>query len=209
MDEFDLVRIAEKLNSRITHEYHNNTFFKISYDISRAFSGSIFKVLEDVLEEENIIKYEKSHYNKGIKYYQSEKMTVDRVVWLTSYDKVKKGVENYVWKYEILIEHENDGTDWLHEMQKLCSMNAPYKLIITYGRTKNASDGMIATPPNKGVNLLGIAKEIIEYTNDQSCKQLVIMFGEESINLSTNGSKNLYDIYYWDFDKEMKDFDLL
>ncbi|MBV1709888.1 MAG: hypothetical protein KMY54_08505, partial [Erysipelothrix sp.] len=124
-------------------------------------------------------------------------------------NQVKKGVERYVWKYDILIEHENDGTDWLHEMQKLCSMNAPYKLIITYGRTRNSSDGLIATPLNKGVNLLGIAKDIIEYTNDHSCKQFVIMFGEESINLSTNDSKNLYDIYYWDFDKNMKDFALL
>lgn len=208
MAEFDLVRIAEKLNSRITDEYHSKPVFKFTYDISRAFSGSIFKVLEEVLKEENIIKYE-NHYSKDIKYYQSEKLTVDRVVWQTKYNQVKKGVEKYVWKYEILIEHENDGTDWLHEMQKLCSMNAPYKLIITYGRTQNSSDGLIATPPNKGVKLLEKAKEIIEYTNDRSCKQFVIMFGEELINLSTNGSQDLYDIYYWDFDKEMKDFDLL
>lgn len=190
-------------NSRITDEIKKKEFrekYKNDSKLTRVFYTEMFKILED----SGITKYEHEFYHGNEPYFQKEKLTVDITGWVSQYDgniqKIKrkdypKELNGYEWNYLFLIEHENSGKTWLHEMQKLCSIKAPYKLIITYGRTLDNLDGFEKTVDKKGVSMLKYAEKILKNIGNHDCEEFILMFGEENKNLNKLGEKSVYDIY--------------
>lgn len=208
MEKIRLLEIAKEFNEKISEDFRKNGESKENYRGSRTFTGTFYKLMKDVLssKENQMIDYEnEKEYQPNQLYFQKERLTVDLTVWISGKDsvvgldessKVNTDSLGHVWRYVMLIEHENSGKSWLHEMQKLCTINSQYKLIITYGRTETATDNIKATKNNKGVHLLKYAEKILEYTGVDSFEEFIIMFGEENKNIVNSKNDKVYDIYH-------------
>lgn len=125
-------------------------------------------------------------------------------VWTSKYDgkivpnrkkELPEKMSGYIWKYILLVEHENSGETWLHEMQKLCTVSSKYKLLITYGRNDRDGVGFRKTVDKKGINLLKYANEILENNIGNGFEEFIIMFGEENPNIDKLNGKKAYDIW--------------
>ncbi len=200
MDNHELLLVAKELNNRLSRK----TEIRENYAKSSIFTEDFFKCLEDVYTNCNIESlqgvevYNNGTYESEKRYLQREKLTIDMIIWKAKYNKGTSNISRYIWKYDTIIEHENNGFDWLHEFQKLCSISADKKLLITYGKAKKGIDGIVPTIEAKGVNLLETAQELLDFVGNKSFSEFVIMFGEELTNFSMNSSEDIYDIYYYD-----------
>ncbi|MDP2813208.1 MAG: hypothetical protein Q8N92_02045 [Erysipelotrichaceae bacterium] len=204
MAEIDLLKLARDFNDNVTNALVNEDF-KSNYRKSTTFTGQFYRLMEEVLKSNNIAEYKKfDEYKKQQLYYQKEKLTVDLTVWKSENDgkiitKSKQEMpyllDGYIWKYILLIEHENSGKTWLQEMQKLCTISSKYKLIITYGRNEKDENGFKKTGDYKGVNILKYATKILNNYDDITFEEFVIMFGEENPNIDKLNGKKVYDIW--------------
>lgn len=191
--EINLLNVARDFNDTVTEAILSKDI-EVNYRSSTTFTGNFYKLMKEVLKKEpnSIREYEKQKgYDKGILYFQKERLTVDLTVWISKYDgkivpkrkkELPERLSGYVWKYILLIEHENSGETWLHEMQKLCTIKSKYKLLITYGRNDKNGEGFIKTADNKGISLLEYANQILanskENDNDiNEFEEFIIMFG--------------------------------
>jgi hypothetical protein len=209
MAEIILIEIAKDLNMSISTDLVNPKIMDF-YKKSKAFTDYFFDKTYEVLLKHDMYPYNGMTYKKNVKYFQREKLSIDLVVWESAYDKFDRfkiadkdtNIEfaGYIWKYVLLIEHENDGEDWLHELQKLCMTSSPYKLLVTYGR--RVQNNPPVTKGNKGVRVLEQANEIVNFVGNYGFKEFVIMFGEETNNLDNVIARNelVYDIYKYDID---------
>jgi hypothetical protein len=196
MPEIDLIKIARDINHDVTKAYREGILLRNVYGFDFVFSKFFFPIVEHVFEKNGIEQYSDYKYTSMDSYFEHERMKVDRSVWKTKYSSNHpSSTQKNVWKFELLLEHENKGTRWIEEMRKLCFLNAPFKMIITYGRTKEGGLGLKETPKDKGIQLIDIASEIITFTEDKSFELFIIMFGEESVNLDMLGNKSIYDIW--------------
>ncbi|PKM86596.1 MAG: hypothetical protein CVU85_07615 [Firmicutes bacterium HGW-Firmicutes-10] len=213
MTKIDLTKIACDINEEISKDV-KSVSSKDFYKKSKVFTEHFFEKAVSILESNGMESYGFKEYRKNKHYFQREKLSIDLVVWESKYNKFdrskaaseEENVEyaGYIWKYLVLIEHENDGEDWLHELQKLCMTSAPYKLIITYGRRKEKKEKIPATKTGKGVQLLEYANKIVEFSGNNTFQEFVIMFGEESSNLDKlQDNEGIYDIYRYSKEKSI------
>ena len=198
--ESEFLNFAHKLNSELT-SWANRDHFN-GYKRSRHLTRHILNnVIPNMLEEEfNNVKFEKysKDHDQSLEYYQKEIRTVDLISWKSFSPKMPTEQEKHLWKFNILVESENNGETWLQEMQKLSTMIAPYKLIITYGRTLKENDNEETASNKKGVNLLYLADKILSEIDNKNPEEFIVMFGEELVNINQHVSiSNLYDIYYY------------
>lgn len=213
MKNGELFKIACDINEEISKDVNSDSN-RDFYKKSKVFTEYFFEKAILILKRYGMEPYGFAEYEKNKHYFQREKLSIDLVVWESKYNKFdrskaaskEENVEfaGYIWKYLVLIEHENDGEDWLHELQKLCMTSAPYKLIITYGRRKEKKDNIPATKAGKGVQLLEYANKIVEFSGNSTFEEFVIMFGEESRNLDKlQDNESIYDIYCYSKEKSI------
>ncbi len=215
------LELSKQLNIDLTKNYKSKkSRFKSKYTYTKgAFTKEFFDQLNTVLDNNFIQEYSKGDYDSFTEYSQREKLTVDLVSWV-SFNKYieEENIKKNLWKYETLIEHENNGCTWLDELQKLCSLKCENKLIVTYGRCPQGDSEYFnedrhvilgnppQTPNNKGVNLLEHANKIVKETLSQSEQKIiemakddekflevfpniVVMFGAEVAELNKNNKE--------------------
>lgn len=126
----------EKIKLDIKDNYHGGNF-----------SGYIFPKIESVLKENRYgCFYEKEEENE--KLYQKEYYKIDIIGW-TQYseseelkdifekNKIEGKFNKHFWSLDIAIEHENSNKDWMDEVIKLCYINCPLRIVISYVDRKN------------------------------------------------------------------------
>lgn len=128
----------------------------------------IYRAIHEVYSEEygGLSKWnkkeKKKEFEEKVFTYQTEFRSIDGMVW----ENILKNKKlRNLWKYEMLIEHENDGRDWLSEMQKMCTMISRNKLIITYNIDKKS---------------LEVAAELYNELNvkEELGEELILMIGK-------------------------------
>lgn len=223
----NVLELSKQLNSDLSYKYKSDNKIKKSYcGVSvKTFTSNFFDCIIGIFKLNEIEHFYKGIYFEGLEYSQKEKLTVDLVSWISFNDgDTDKNIKENLWKYETLIEHENNGFTWLDELQKLCSLKCENKLIVTYGRCPqgdseyfNEDRNVILgnppqTPNNKGVNLLEHANKIVKETLSQSEQKIiemakddesilkllpniVLMFGAEVAELNKNNKKLVAYLY--------------
>lgn len=219
----EAIVLAEKINEKLTECFNDDIDnFRHKYKYNTDFTCVFNYYLNFVLSDLGVTKYENENdYLSNKEYFQREKLTVDTIVWKSfSERKMEDVLVGDMWKYELLLEHENKGKTWLQELQKLCSIKSDNKIIVTYGRVASGN-GKYETMVYKGVNLLdrartivlgtlsNVEKKIVELGKaDRSLigllPQIVLLFGIEIAELekrnrSNSVVNNLYDIYHFDY----------
>ncbi len=191
MNEFFLKKVAVELNKEITEQIKSGYIEMVptymnSKEWTEKFGDTLIKILNKNIGSD--IYKSGELYDAGKLYLQEALRKNDFSVWESKHEKISDNIA--CWKYLWLIEHENEGKKWLEELQKVCSIKAPCKLIISYGRNdKN----------KKGVGLLKEAEEIIEYIGHNENEELVVMFGTDNDGLSVlEEIESIYDIYHYD-----------
>ncbi|HBZ41626.1 MAG: hypothetical protein A2Y20_04095 [Firmicutes bacterium GWF2_51_9] len=107
-------------------------------------------------------------YRTGVDYFGFEQKSYDISTWHYN--------GHHDWILTSIIEHENDGKDWLDEYQKLLRTNCPQKILITYGQ-RTVNDGGIK---DKGVELIVKAQQMrkqFEIFNGCRSANINVLFG--------------------------------
>ena len=205
MTKINLCRVAEKINQMVLSEIKSNGIENYKddtlwTDFMLGNENMIFKAFED--PDFDIYEYKREGtYSKDRLYFQKELNKIDASVWSSTHDreKLNEFTTSRIWRFEAIIEHENNGQRWLEEMQKICSINAPKKLLITYGRT---TEGY-------GKKLLNIATEIAHNISNSVTDEFIIMFGYtiDEINTKLENGNLVNDVFeIVDFRKHIKKY---
>lgn len=138
--------------------YHRKAFW--TNVMKKEIIGEVLKELGFRLFNGNPIN---ESYQIGVDYFGFEQKSYDISTWHYN--------GHHDWIFTSIIEHENDGKDWLDEYQKLLRTNCPKKILITYGQTTVNNGGI----KDKGVELIARAQ--------QMRKQFDLFNGTQSTNI--------------------------
>lgn len=106
----------------------------------------------------------------------------------------------HCWKPLAVVEHENDSKDWSDELVKLAYINAPLKIVISYGDYRNNYEEEIEFA-NKIANVINLDM----YTINQ---EYLLIFGPtiDSINYPINSFSSLFKCFK--YNRENKCFEI-
>ena len=191
--------IVRLINIKVTNVVLDPNFNRNDYEVCNKWTFYFDKIIEEIitgLQNPKIEIYSSLNYEAKQLYLQRESRKLDYSIWQS---KHKAKTSRDIWKYDVLIEHENNGELWLQELQKLASIKAPYKLIITYGMNEESKNGL------KGIGLLGQAADIIDFIGYEEKEEIVVMIGADIKDLKEKDIKMIYNVYK--FDKKKKCFE--
>lgn len=100
-----------------------------------------------------------------------------------------KNLSFYLWDLNIVVEHENNKSEWLDELVKLFYIKCPLKVIITYNYCDERNDGQYSD-----IDKVEFAKNILLKLNNNIPvdEEYLIIFGNAT-GKESNNEYNTFD----------------
>jgi len=123
---------AEQFWNEFKKNFENNSLkeAKEKWKIKKEFTEFIKNKIGTFLA-----KPEYGYENK----HQNEYYNIDVYGWYDGKDSLnntlklgRTTLKNHFWFFEVAVEHENDTSDWLDEIVKLCYISCPLRVVIGY-----------------------------------------------------------------------------